>query len=251
MIDKMQLSNKAAAIRKRLGEDASSPIDIFSLAQTISHLTLVFYPLGDNISGACLSSNTSSVIAINTEMSLGRQRFSLAHELYHYYFDADKTSSVCSSTIGYGDDNERSADQFASYLLIPSATLYEMIQSYKKGQERKLTFEEVIKLEQYFGVSRQAMLVRLQEEGEISLSELSRFQKGVILSAARLGYDTSLYKPTPHNKSKYVLGHYILQADNLLKSDLISNGKYEEYLLDAFREDIVYGDEEEGGNFID
>ena len=83
MIDRMDLSNKASTIRKRLGEDESSPVDIFSLVQTIENLTLVFYPLGSNISGACFRNRLSSLIVVNSDMSLGRQRFSLAHELYH------------------------------------------------------------------------------------------------------------------------------------------------------------------------
>lgn len=43
MIDKMTLSNQAAAIRKQLGEDPASPINVFSLAQTIDKLTIVLY----------------------------------------------------------------------------------------------------------------------------------------------------------------------------------------------------------------
>lgn len=251
MIDRMDLSNKATAIRKRIGEDESSPIDVFSLAQMIPALTLMFYPLGNNISGACIKSHSSSLIAINSGMSLGRQRFSLAHELYHYYFDHDTTSTVCSSAIGTGNTKEKRADQFASYFLIPSAALYELITSLKKDQNRKLNINEIIRLEQYFGVSHQAMLVRLLQEGEICSSELLELQKGVISTAAKLGFDTSLYKPSLKDKTQYVLGHYILQAERLLQDNKITNGKYEEFLLDAFRDDIVYGEDQEGGELLD
>ena len=48
-----------------------------------------------------------------------------------------------------------------------------------------------------------------------------------------------------------VLGHYICQAENLLQADVISIGKYEELLLDAFRDDIVFGEESEEGVIID
>ena len=76
-------------------------------------------------------------------------------------------------------------------------------------------------------------------------------QSGIISVAARLGFDVSLYKPSPDHKKIQVLGHYICQADNLLQADVISIGKYEELLLDAFRDDIVFGGEEEGGEVID
>lgn len=121
MIDKMDLSNKASSIRRLLGEDELSPIDIFSIAQSIRTLTLVFYPLGKNISGACFKNELSSIIAINSDMSIGRQRYSLAHELYHFYFDQNDSTTVCSSKIGGESENEKKADQFASYFLIPSA----------------------------------------------------------------------------------------------------------------------------------
>ncbi len=251
MIDKMTLSNKASSVRKRLGEDNASPIDLFALVYTLVNVTLVKYPLGEKISGACLKSKTSAVIAVNSGMSVGRQRFSLAHELYHLYYDEDMVSTICPNQIGGGNQTEKAADQFASYLLIPQAVLYDKIQEIKSSKNSKLIAEDVVKLEQYFGVSRQAMLFRLQEEGELSQPEAEGMQKDVISSAAKLGYDTSLYKPTPENKNKGTYGHYIKQAENLLHSGIISAGKYEEWLLDAFRDDIVYGDETQGGELFD
>jgi len=251
MINKMELSNKASIVRRNLGEDELSPIDIFSLAQSIESLSLVFYPLGKNISGACFRGDVSSVIAINSGMSIGRQRYSLAHELYHLYFDKDIPSTICSSKIGGGNENEKKADQFASYFLMPPAALYESIQKFKKLSDSKLSIEEIIRLEQYFGISHQAMLIRLIEENELSSGDAASMQSGIISIATKLGFDVSLYKPSPEDKKMKVLGHYICQAENLLQANIISIGKYEELLLDAFRNDIVFGEESEGGVIID
>lgn len=251
MIDKMELSNKVSIIRKELGEDDSSPIDIFTLAQTIERLTLVFYPLGKNISGACFKNQCSSIIVINSDMSLGRQRYSLAHELYHLFFDEKMSSTICSSRIGGDTENERKADQFASYFLMPSLALYENIRKCKQRSQGRLTLSEIIRLEQYFGVSHQAMLIRLQEENELSAAEAASMQMGIIALATRMGFDTALYKPSQENKRMRVFGHYIYQADKLLQEEIISNAKYEELLLDAFRDDIVFGEETEGGDMID
>lgn len=251
MLNKMELSSKASSIRRRLGEDESSPIDIFALAQSIEFLTLVFYPLGENISGACFRGELSSVIAINSSMSVGRQRFSLAHELYHLYFDRDISSAVCSSKIGGGNDNEKKADQFASYFLMPPAALYEAIQKFKKHHDMPLSIEKIIRLEQYFGISHQAMLIRLVEEKEISSDDAFSMQSGVISIATRLGLDTSLYKPSPENTNMRTLGHYVCQAENLFRADIISTGKYEELLLDAFRDDIVFSEKLEEDDIVD
>ena len=133
---------------------------------------------------------------------------------------------------------------------MPSAALYEAIQKYKK-KTTQLSIEDIIRLEQHFGVSHQAMLIRLQEEGEISSAQVSSMQAGIISLATRLGFDTSLYRPSPENKKMRVLGYYIYQTENLLHENVISNGKYEELLLDAFRDDIVFGEEMEGGDILD
>ena len=69
-MNKMELSNQALSLRRKLGEDDLSPVDIFSLILSIEKLTLVFYPLGFNISGACIKGQSSAIIAINSDMSL-------------------------------------------------------------------------------------------------------------------------------------------------------------------------------------
>lgn len=250
MNDKTELSTKAAYIRKVLGADNSSPIDLFALVQSIEALTLILYPLGQNISGICYKSRYSQVIVINSSMSIGRQRFSLAHELYHLYFDPEHTTVVSQTQIGAGDQREKAADHFASYLLMPPVALYEKIGMMKKTSKEKWSLEEVIRLEQYFGVSHQAMLYRLQQDGEINSHQAEAMRLGIVSAARRRGYDVTLYGSAPDHRKKKVFGHYIQLADELMEQEIISRGKYEELLLDAFREDLVFG-EEHGGGLVD
>ena len=236
-MNKVELMNKATLLRRSLGEDEFSPVDIFKLVQSIANLSIIFYPLNKNISGVCYKGEKSSVIAINSDMSIGRQRFSLAHELYHLYYDGSASSSVSLLNIGEGDETERKADQFASFFLVPGPTLYEKVD---KIGRNNLDIESVIKLEQYFGVSHKAMLYRLVDEGFIDFQTAKSMEFGIVSIAARLGYDTSIYYPSLSNNKMGVLGYYISSADKLLDSGLISRGKYEELLLDSFRDDIVY-----------
>lgn len=251
MIDKLELCTKALSLRKELGEDTASPIDIFSLAHTIPQLTQVFYPMGDHLSGMCIKNDGNSVIAINSSMSVGRQRFSMAHELYHLYYDESKRSTVCAMKIGTGNSVEKVADQFASYFLMPPVALSEIIKKVHNILMGSLGIREIVKLEQYFGVSRQALLFRLIEDNKLTLQQADQFRKGVIRSAVNLGYDDSLYKPLPENKQYKTYGYYIQQAEELLQKNLISTGKYEQLLLTAFRPDLVYGDEFEGDELND
>lgn len=248
---KMDLSTKACSLRKKLGEDCDSPIDIFNLVQKIENLTLVFKLLGKNISGVCYKGQNSSVIAINSEMSIGRQKFSLAHELYHLYFDDSTTKSVSFNPIGSDDEIEKKADQFASYFLIPQSSLYDMIVDIKAKENKKdLSIEDVIKIGQYYGVSHMAVLYRLLNDNFLQKEQVKQMQVPVIETARKLGYDTALYRPSGDNKKQTTFGHYIKSSEKLLEIERISNSKYDELLLDAFREDIVYGlDGEEDFSF--
>lgn len=251
MIDKLELSTKALSLRKELGEDTTSPIDIFSVAHTIPHLTLVYYPMGDHLSGMCIKNDGNPVIAVNSSMSVGRQRFSMAHELFHLYFDESEMSTVCAIKIGGGNEVEKASDQFASYFLMPPVALSETIKKIQGSSSEKLGIKEIVKLEQYFGVSRQAMLHRLIDDNKLTSEEANQFRQGVIRSAVNLGYDDSLYKPLPENKQYKTYGYYIQQAEEVFEKDLVSTGKYEQLLLTAFRPDLVYGEEFEGGELND
>ncbi|MBP1917867.1 ImmA/IrrE family metallo-endopeptidase [Youngiibacter multivorans] len=250
-MDKMDLWKKAVNLRKQLGKDATSSIDIFALAFSIEHLSIVYYPMGDRLSGICVKNSVSNVIAVNSAMTIGRQRFSLAHELYHLFFDDEKLTAICTKNIGVGSEKEIDADQFASYLLMPPDALSDMVRQIKKTHSDKLSVKDIVRIEQHFQISRQAVLSRLIAEKELTMKDSEPMRKNVILSALSLGYDDTLYKPTPKEKQYGTYGYYIQQVDRVAEKGLVSDGKYEELLLSAYRPDLVYGDDAEGGELLD
>lgn len=250
MIDFPDLMTKAERLRKELGEDNNSPIDIFSLAQGIENLTIVFYPLGATISGMCIKGTDGRcTIAINSSMTLGRQRFTLAHEFYHFYFD-NSMKSICTKAIETDTDVEKRANAFAAFFLMPRAALTEKV-DYLKQRSGKLEIQDIIYIEQHFRVSHQTAVYHLHNCGCINSEERDDLlNTNVIRKAKALGFSSELYLTLPEEKQYCTYGYYINQAEQLLNKDLISYGKYEELLLDAFRDDLVYGDEE-GGELID
>lgn len=250
-MDKQDLWKKAVNLRKQLGEDMTSPIDIFTLAFSIDYLSIVYYPMGEHLSGMCIKDGKNCVIAVNSSMTLGRQRFSMAHELYHLFYDEECLTTVCAKAIGEGKEKEQDADQFASYLLMPPDALSEWIGRIRKGGKGRLLLKDIVSIEQHFQMSRHALLHRLVEEGELTDQEADAMRQNVTLSAVNLGYQDTLYKPIPKEKQYGTYGYYIQQADQAMELGLISNGKYEELLLDAFRDDLVYGEEFEGGEVFD
>lgn len=253
MISNADIMTRSIQLRLRLGEDANSPIDVFAIAQSIEHLTIVYYPMGNNLSGICLKNSTgNNVIAINSSMTLGRQRFSLAHELYHLYFDENMTA-VCAQKIGAGNEIEKEADLFASHFLMPAAALHTKVEEMqKKNKGQNLSIRDVVRLEQFFQVSHQATVIRLKRDHLLSsVVAESMMMKSVRRLAESMGFSTELYKPLPTEKQYMTYGNYIVQAGEVLQKELVSDGKYEELLLSAFRSDLVYGDNEEGGEVID
>lgn len=251
MIDYADLMTKAERLRKQLGEDNNSPVDIFALAQGIELLTIVYYPLGNKISGMCVKgAEGRCTIALNSSMTLGRQRFTLAHEFFHMFYDTNM-KTICAKSIGTGCEIEKMADAFAAYFLMPRAALADKADNLISKHEGKINLQDIIRIEQYFGVSHQTAVYQLNNCGYISRNELDDLLNiSVKRQAEAIGFSSDLYLPLPKEKQYCTYGHYIKQADQLLNRDIISNGKYEELMLDAFRDDLVYGTEE-GGELID
>ncbi len=244
-MNRQELRDKAEVLRKKLDLDNYSPIETFKLVQVIDNLSLVFYPLGKNISGACFKGKKSNLIALNSEMSVGRQNFSFAHELYHLYYGDNNKSTVSPVNIASNNLEENNAEVFASYFLIPQISLRENVNKiHIDNKTTKISISDVIKLEQYFGVSHKAMLYRLKGENYIDENELKEMKEIIVSKEAKkLGYDTALYFSNEERKTT-VLGHYISLANKLLDKDKISQNKYDELLLDALRTDLVYGIDE-------
>lgn len=95
MKENIELNAEAISLRKQFGEDAGSPIEIFSLLQNNEDLTTVFYPMSDRISGMCIRDGNNKIIGVNSTSTYGRQRYTIAHELYHLFFQEDFNSIIC------------------------------------------------------------------------------------------------------------------------------------------------------------
>ena len=224
---------KCESLRRLWGIDNASPINILSAAlENIDDLTIIWFPMIDELSGMCAKNNNDNLICINSKHSKGRQNFTIAHELYHLLYDNNRTAFICN--FNSNDENERNADKFASQLLMPKIGLYDFIQKHKIDNWK---LSDVIKCEQYFQISHTALLCKLRRENLISFEEFKSFKDNVKLNAWNLGYDLDLYEPT---RQYYSLGKIIPLAKELYEEKKITGGKLDEVLLDAFREDMVF-----------
>nr|WP_243278461.1 ImmA/IrrE family metallo-endopeptidase [Clostridium tertium] len=194
----------------------------------------------------CVKVGENNIIAINSESTYGRQRYTLAHELCHLYFHKNLNNSICpKDSDRTKDEKEVEADIFASYFLAPYESLKSYITNTLGKDKGELNVEDVVNIEQYYGLSRQATLNRLVSEGYITRIKADTMRSGIIRSALKQGYDEKLYLPSEESKKYYTIGKYIKIAEELNNKEKVSSGKYEELLLDAYRSDIVYGLDDE------
>lgn len=243
MIDYNELRFQAGSLRETLTVPADTSIDVFAVIARTNYYTLVEYPFSDKISGMSIQiPQGNRIIVVNMNDTLGRQRFTCAHELYHLNFQKGFTSVVCPSGFSGKNENERCADSFASYFLVPNIALDRQIYE-RKLNKRPLTSTDIIDLEQFFGMSHQAMLFRLHVEKLIDEEEYERFRAdGASTLALSLGYDNSLYKPRNSEKKPFLTGEYIRLANHLLKKDKISQGYYNQIIREGFRSDLLNSD---------
>jgi Zn-dependent peptidase ImmA (M78 family) len=214
------LEVKANAFRQAYGLNDYSSIDFEKLLSALEVL-VVYRPLIGNFSGMALRTNTSKFMLVNTKYSIGRQRFTIGHELYHLCvqegFSFEKSSA---GRFDKKDREEYNADVFSSYLLMPEAGFLKQIPEVELARGGVVSLATIIKLEQYFGVSRAAILNRLHK---IFGKDYSEYKENVKRSALEHGYSVELYEPT--NDSR-VIGNYGIKAKALFDMEKISESHY-------------------------
>lgn len=224
-MDKINIELNAQNFRIQHGLSTTEPINIKSLLIQCKILA-VFLPLSKAAYGLSIkSSENERFILVNSSSTIGRQNFTVAHELYHLYYD-DNPQPHISRKDGC-TPQERKANYFASVFLMPNLGILSMLPKYERKKDT-ISLASIIKLEQYFQVSRNTMLIRLKELNLLSEDRIEMFSKIPISeSAHEYGYDTSLYKGGNKN---LVIGDYGEKARLLFENDIISEGHYNELL---------------------
>ena len=116
-----EAESKAKEVRKKLGLDDSPIRDIFSLLQD-QQIFLVRMPMeADGIAGAFyydVEKNKAHML-INSRNTLGRQRFTAAHEYCHLLFDKNDSTLIIENDQDKKSNKEQRAECFAANFLMP------------------------------------------------------------------------------------------------------------------------------------
>lgn len=215
----------AIRFRNRLHLPQDLPLTVKEVLEQLGILT-VFRPLSDGSYGMSIKTKDGMrFMLVSSNSTIGRQHFTIAHELYHLYYDENPTPHMCG--LDGKSPLEQSADMFASNLLLPRVGLLAMLpESY--SETKQLDIATIVKMEQKFQVSRQALLYRLKRLAIISENQLHELLSAPIREVAmRRGFDTSVYEK---GNDGLVIGDYKSLATDIFEKGLISEGHYNELL---------------------
>jgi transcriptional regulator with XRE-family HTH domain len=189
-LSKDDVRRKAEEARRffRLGD---GPVgDLWTLAD-LCGITVYQAPLGGNlrgtVSGAFLPHDRVGFsVVINSQTTLGRRQFTLAHELAHALFHGDH---IYVGYLGRRQSAERFANEFAAEFLVPIQSLRSVVETL--GLAKVQDAEVVISLQRLFRVSYAMMLVRLQAANLTPGADVARLREvQPVHLAERLGYST-------------------------------------------------------------
>lgn len=119
-----------------------------------------------NLSGFYMKKDKFPFIFVNSGHSLGRQNFSLWHEVYHHYMNHENGISDFNSK----SIEEREAEIFAGCLMLPDTEV-------QKLSVRPIDAEFLASVSDSYQMSFNAVAVRFMQEQHISYEEFQELRK--------------------------------------------------------------------------
>jgi Zn-dependent peptidase ImmA (M78 family) len=225
----VEIEKKAFAFRQQNGLSSAEPIRLKSLLLKNNVLTL-FKPLSGSFSGMAIKiGDQNRFMLVNCEQNIGKQHFTIGHELYHLYIQENFTAQKCTAGAfdGSKDPEEYRADLFAAFLLLPEEGIKQMIPDEELKRGANISLQTILKIEHFYSVSRRALLYRLLNLEFINQATYDEHTSAVKKGAAQNGYPTHLYERGNANE---IIGDYGVLANKLLEVDKISESHYLELM---------------------
>jgi Zn-dependent peptidase ImmA (M78 family) len=222
------IEKKAGSFRQENGFSATEPIHLSSLLIKRNVITL-FKPLSGKLAGMAIKADEYRFMMVNQNHSLGKQHFTIGHELYHLFVQENFTSQRCVTGLfnSQVDIEEKKADAFSANLLLPELGIMQLIPSNELGKRDLISDETLFKIQQYYNVSMRAVIYRLCELEIVDNSYFDKYATGVKSTAKRLGYDVAIYK---QGNTEKIIGDYGTVANQLFQKNKISESHYFELM---------------------
>lgn len=250
----MEMMNKIERLASRFRakyqlDGLKTALDLERLLEKMDIL-LFKSPLSQGISGGFFKVDQERIILVNTAKTVGRQNFSIAHELYHAEYSLDMKSALCntgSSLDAGGNEEEKKADMFASALLMPREGIDRNILEIQKEEWDTVTLKTVVWLEHVYKASHSAMCWRLHNLDYIDAKTREEYANVKVTQKAKeMGLSADIYCETNETK---ISDKFLIYLETLRKHKMITTQKYSEVFgqVKGFREpeDLIQNDEDD------
>lgn len=223
---RLECKEKASQFRKNFGFGPDDPIHLrsFLLKQNVISL---FKPLSDGFAGMAMIVGGRRFMMVNQNHTMGKQHFTIAHELYHLFVQENFTARKCITGLflKQTDVEEKKADLFAANLLLPDIGVSSLVP--KEERLGSVSEQTIFKIQQVYSVSVKATIFRLKELGFVDDSYFDAYKSGSTQKIRNLGFDTRLMFP---GNQDLALGDYAVLAKELFEAGRISESLYFDYL---------------------
>lgn len=241
----------ASSELKKLSKDNAFtfPIDPFRILHNAG--VFIVFKKFENLAGIIIKDEDDcTIVGINANDSLQRQRFTAAHEYCHFTKDLNKEEGKNDYIECLKKSNkkiEKYANDFAGYLLMPSDELKLVCEQYK-NKKGYIDFESITIIAEYFGVSFHSCLNRLAYDlklidGDISkealkrrMSEYNIFDKRQELIDNKV--DSKLLSNVVSSMSFLMLNFHKYTAQKFLQDYIYNDNKLEGIEID--RQELNY-----------
>lgn len=209
---RLEIKELAEDIRIKFAKKGLS--DIFDLLSETA--LLIRKPLDTNeLSGFSTYYKGQFIVYLNSNFTLGHERYTGAHELYHIIYNADilKKEKIFLDKERHKEEDIK-ANVFASEFLMPEDYVQEVFYKIVNVDKNSILPRHVIRMHNYFKVSYKAMLKRLIQ---LNLCSTNKYEELVNICSLenkeqlqsltkREGYNIALIIPS---KVTYIPKKYI------------------------------------------
>jgi Zn-dependent peptidase ImmA (M78 family) len=170
-----QAEQDATELRQRLGLGIGPVSDIVTLLEMELGIRVYIRRFDGRISGVFAYDDTlGPCILLNANHPRERRTQSAGHETGHF-ISTRRQPEILHNDEAENSREERYANAFARAFLTPARAVMQKFQEITAGSDR-LTRRHVIVLAHFFGVSREAMVRRLEELGSVKPGTWDWFQ---------------------------------------------------------------------------
>ncbi|MBE6155469.1 MAG: ImmA/IrrE family metallo-endopeptidase [Firmicutes bacterium] len=208
------------------------PIDPFEILRK-NNVVITFSDF-DKLEGLLLfDKQKESIVSINLNRPITRQRFTAAHELGHImlHTEINGDNFLC-PILGAKNHIEREADDFASYLLMPNDELNKIIDMYQ-NQNGFVDLDACLLIAEYFGVSFESCVKTIRFRLNRLVHQLNNTELNKIIRK---------YKPQSKRKKLFENTNDLNLLRNSINYSYFSIPNVNEIVGIRFMQNLVYHD---------